>query len=1337
MAERKVTVRLRMLARDYVVGTTEAERMTRQLAAAQRDLSGTSRRMGDDLTRTSRQIELASRRIDESGQRAGRGLLMAAAGVAALGAAGGALKTLPGVLTATAAAGATLPPILMGAASAGGVLAASLRGVGDAIEEITKIDDPFDQLSDNALAFVAEVKALQPAWLALRQELQDRTFANAAANLRILGLEVLPRLRGSLGALADDWSDLWSQLTVAATDPKLLTAFRQAAAGADWFFDQVNARIPVTVRSFATLVTAADPLTRAFGQSIVNAVDKFNVAVERAAQTGRLADLFAEGAGAAKAFASIISNLVSILGTVTREVANQGGTLSRTANELERYVASGQAAADMAGIVRTLTTAWEGLRETLAPLGRILRTALADPATADAIATMFDLLKIGTQVLELLFNLFQSLPAPVRSLVMVMGALGLALNRVNKAFTTLQTAAIQASTSLSRVGSVSPRVSSGLQRVASAAGRAVGGLMLLQGATMVIDQLTNTAPDLEDLGRALEYYIETGKATGELNRLLERNVALVDKFDSQLRKTGISDLQRSFAFTIQLQGDKFGLDKYFGMQIQNLKGVQLVEQNIPFMKDLTEKIFGVSVTEAQKNVKALDDALADFARTTNNLTAVQDAYNMIAQKTGIRIDILTKLMPASAAELERLRHAAENGTLAMQAQSERARLLAGSFQQASLAGKDLAATLDLINGANINAIEGQIQLEAAYDNAQQVIDQYGQVVKRGTHEIDVSTEAGRAAMQALIGIANAAKVAADAEAKRTNNLSAGIPILQNARDRFIELAIQMTGSYEAAVKLANQIFALPDKDVRVDVDTELAIAKLRDLGYEIKQTPDGKWVIVDAKTEQARKKLNEAKALLDQINSKEVIVTVRKIEVLQPSGDYRVYDRTGRPTGTLTRNAEGGVWLPLMAAQRGLLYPNIYPPSNPPLFMFAEPETGGELFLPRRGIDRERGRALLAIAATWYDGLFIPMATGGVNLPGVVPAANGLVSLAPATFVSSTGAATRLDVAQAYLAARDAVARLTQSLKENGRAFSHATEKGRENRAAVYAAIQAAQEAARVKFAETGSVQAANKAYDDHINRLKAVLRQQKVNAQTINELMKLAERPVFAVADSSVNIAFAKADIAARSGLTELADALSLTRPGIDVATEHGRENLAAILTFLEQAAAAAQARFTQTGNLKTATSYYESLVTDMRRVLTAAGYSTSLIDSIINTYGRITIRRNARGGVYMPAAAGLVALRDAAIYQTGPLYGFAEKMTGGELFLPRHGDRVRGEQLLAIGAGWYGGRYIPARASTNTQPTVINNSVTVNDARPQFTINDLKVLLRQLEIEQRIGRP
>src|SRR5690606_29201063 len=140
------------------------------------------------------------------------------------------------------------------------------------------------------------------------QELQDRTFANAAANLRILGLEVLPQLRGSLGALADDWSDLWSQLTVAATDPKLLTAFRRAAAGADWLFDQVNARIPVTCCAFAPLVTGAGPLTRAVGQSIGNAVDQFNVAGGRGAQTGRLGDFFAEGAGAAKAFASIISN---------------------------------------------------------------------------------------------------------------------------------------------------------------------------------------------------------------------------------------------------------------------------------------------------------------------------------------------------------------------------------------------------------------------------------------------------------------------------------------------------------------------------------------------------------------------------------------------------------------------------------------------------------------------------------------------------------------------------------------------------------------------------------------------------------------------------------------------------------------------------------------------------------------------------------------------------------------------------------------------------------------------------------------------------------------------
>lgn len=56
--------------------------------------------------------------------------------------------------------------------------------------------------------------------------------------------------------------------------------------------------------------------------------------------------------------------------------------------------------------------------------------------------------------------------------------------------------------------------------------------------------------------------------------------------------------------------------------------------------------------------------------------------------------------------------------------------------------------------------------------------------------------------------------------------------------------------------------------------------------------------------------------------------------------------------------------------------------------------------------------------------------------------------------------------------------------------------------------------------------------------------------------------------------------------------------------------------------------------------------------------------------------------------AAAGLATLRDAQMFSS-PTYGWAEKSTGGELFLPRLGSRQRGHDLLSVGARWYGGTY------------------------------------------------
>jgi hypothetical protein len=1281
-----------MAVRDYVRGADDATRANRRLEASARDMAGQARQAGDEMDATGRKAQAA-------GRQTGRGMLYAAAGVAALGAAGGAIKVLPGAISAVGVAAGALPPMLLGAAGAGGVLIGSLKGVGAAAGEVLKSDDPFAGLGRNARATVAEIKALQPAMSNFRTGLQDRTLDTAAANLNALATNVLPRVSGGLNDLADDWSDAFDQITASVMSPEFVGAFNSATTGADWFFDLINSRIPQTVASLSTLVTSADPLARSFGQGIVDAIDKFNNAVDRAARTGSLADFFADGAEGARSFMSIAQDILAITGMVIGEVQAQGGTLADTAAALDAYLASGRAAGDVAGIVQTLTTVYEGLAEVLGPLAGMARDALADPGTASAIATMFDVLAAGTAVLRVLFDLFSALPDPVQGLVLVATALALVGGKVAKSMIAMQVAAGRAAMSLDSMGIAGTRASGKLQGIAVGAGRALAALVALQLAGMAISQVmgSNVPQQSTKLADSLKDFAKTGKASGEAAKLFGENLELL-KYDLKTFDTGIpTDIGNSIA---------------------------------GFVEGITG--LGSSVDESLENARArmasLDATLSGMVADGNGQAAAEifAKISAEAEKQGISVKELNNALPGYS---NAVYEAATKGDLAGQAAaqaSERTRILAGSFQEAAMQGKDLAATFDLLNGKTLTAYEGQIALEDAYDKSRKTISENGAAVVKGTNEIDLNTEAGRENMRGLIEIATAASEAADARAKEAGSIQAGIPILAAAREEFIRQATAATGSAAAARALADEIFKIPDKDIRLEVEKEAAIQALRDTGYEIKRLPNGKYVIVKAETAEARRKLAEAKRAVDAINSKTITITVRRV---LPSGDIHVSGPGG--SGTQVR-AHGGVSVPYgrpVAAAMGLVRPDIYRPSDPPLYQFAERETGGELFLPRRGIDRDRGRALLAIAASWYDGMFVPMRFGGVRA-----AQSGLVNVAPRSGANTTTTDGRLDYIQSYIAAKDAIASLSKTVKENGRNFSVATAKGRENQQATYSAIKAAQDAARAKYEETGSVKAANAVYDAHIATLRRTLAQQKVNATTVSQMLATAGRPVLtAPANSLANIAFVKADIGVRSGIGDLADALSLNRPGVNVGTEHGRENLLAIIGFLESAASAAQARFAQTSNSKTATAYYQGLLGQLRETLKRAGYSSATVDSLIKTYGKITLQPNLRGGVYMAAAG---ALSEAAVYPGGPtLYGYAEKGTGGELFVPRNGERARSERLLSVGAGWYGGRYVPGGSAAGGEVTV-NNHLTVNGRMEPITLTQIQGYQRQMDVEARVGR-
>jgi len=70
---------------------------------------------------------------------------------------------------------------------------------------------------------------------------------------------------------------------------------------------------------------------------------------------------------------------------------------------------------------------------------------------------------------------------------------------------------------------------------------------------------------------------------------------------------------------------------------------------------------------------------------------------------------------------------------------------------------------------------------------------------------------------------------------------------------------------------------------------------------------------------------------------------------------------------------------------------------------------------------------------------------------------------------------------------------------------------------------------------------------------------------------------------------------------------------------------------------------------------------------------------------------RGNRFGGVYEHAQSGL--LREAAMFspRTPARYAFAEPGTGGEAFVPKHGDYGRSMSILSQAAAWYGARVAP----------------------------------------------
>ncbi|MFF0822413.1 hypothetical protein ACFYUR_18785 [Micromonospora haikouensis] len=1256
--------------------------------------------VGGGVEKVARDADEAGNALSELGRRTGMVLAVTASAAAA---AGGAIQYIAPAAVAAGAAAGTLPGILGGAAAAMGTVKVASIGLSDALGDLFEVDDPFKQLSPSAKALVQEVGRLKPQLLGLQQSLQDAAYASAAGNLERLATDTLPTVGRQAAILAHDWSLAMTAITDAATDPMILGGFQQVTATADRIFDQLIVRIQPVARALSSVAVAADPLVRVIGDRLAGAIDSMTAGIARARSTGDLAEFFASGAESASALLSITGDLASIIGNVISAVNNQNSAIVGTARALDAYMASGRGAEDIAGIVDTLTAAYEGMAQVLGPLGSIARDALADPGTRDGLATMFDILATGSAALRVVFDLFQGLPDPIQSVVVAAIALGVVAQKTTTGIAAMGVAAQGAAAKMAAMGPAGQKAATGMTGLASATGKAVTALVALQLAGVVFDQFVDPIADVDRLTKSVENLAETGKTTGELARV----------FGDNLEGLGLS---------AATAGDKWFPN--LGRSIESL---------IPPTKSLNELFYGESFTGSRERIQSLDAAIAQYAKTTNNTAGVNAAWNRVLSASGLDAGELAKIMPQTVDQMERLNGAAHGGAGSLAALETRARTLTGGLQGAVTSGRDLIDVFNELNGAAISSAEAEIKAEESVDRLSAALKENGRALNKQGTDFDIANEKGRENKQLTLDMIQAAAEAAQKRFEETGSVEQAAGVY----DKYIE-ALRKT--LHGAKLTDEQIDALIERygmmppAVTTPVTAPGATTAASQVGgvlYQIRQLPNGKVVVIGAKTAQAMADMRAAKAVLQSFRDRSFTITgqVRWTS----SGNLKV------PGGTQLRRW-GGIDRPVAMASGGMMQAGIYPASNPPLVKFAEPETGGEAYIPRKG-DRNRNLSILSEAASWSNARVVPMASGGIIAGGsMIAAASGLVAYGASASATSTDRGSALESVEAYIQARDAIQRLNESLKENGRSFSLSTKKGRENYSAVISSVKAAEEAAQAKFRETGSVKAANKEYDAHIAKLKSTLKQQKVSAATIDSLMKkLAQRPTYDTpgpVGSEKNIAAAQAAISAEGSLASITDLFSLNKPIFDVKDETGRENLTALFRFLKDAQDAAQAVLEQTGDKKKATGVYDSYVEQLRKILSGSGMAKSQIDSLLKQYGKIVLTPNAIGGVYMGSPSGLLSLSEGGLFDSAKtLYGFAERGTGGELFLPRLGSRRRGEDLLSIGAGWYGGRYVRGGQGQGVSTQVTNN-LTVNSQSGPPSLSEMSSLLRQMDARARVGR-
>lgn len=877
MAERTVTVRLRMLVSEWVSPLDRARAST---VAFARDTKNSLRDLNDEMAKAAPQ-----RRLHEVAEAAtGMGVAVGAAFVGVALAAARFDKAMDEVAAVSEASAAELERLSDAAIKAGLATQYSATEAANAMAELARAGLSTSQIIGGAL--VASLHLAAAGQLGL-----EESAVTIAKSLHAFNLEgsQAGHVADVLAAAANKSATNVHEMALASKMSALIAAqmgltFEETAGALALFADNALAgsdggtslKVMLMMLSHPTL--KSQKLMKQLGIDVFDANGEFIGLANTAAmlqvalrplneemRTYAIHQIF--GADASRAANILYKEGAAAINEYTDKV-NDAGYAQEMAAKLTDNLAGD----------------WERLN------GSLETFAIKSGSGAN------DGLRGLTQGATALVQKLAELPAGLTSTLVIVAGLTAGALLLFAGLTKVRIQLALANAQLAKMGPAGAKAATGLTKVGKAASYAAAAMVGLQILGAVADLFAKPTAEAGKLEETLAAFGMTNKKTGEMTRIFGDNLE-------------------------HLSAEAAAAQSGFG---QFMSGV---ESWVPGLRTLNDWTTGFSATKAIEDIKGVDEALAGLIQQGRRQEA-EGAFWRLQGLTGKSAADLGKLLPtytSALADANLMQKQSAQSALDNAIANE---IMGSGMESAAENGRSLLQVIQALHGEALTLAKAEIDAEAALDDLTEGLK------KNKKEGFDPNTPAGRANKTNLLQLIDAAAAYGQKIFEQTGNMNAA------------------TEAYEDYLKRA-----LASKDL-----TKAQKDELQKLIEKLANLPEFKAVLIEIQTKAAETALHNL--TLKVLALKDKSIRISATVYWTAKGDLKV------PGGTLLMNERGGVYqhAAVGTLRDAAVYNSV---SSGARYAFAEPSTGGEAFVPKRG-DYGRSTSIIDEAARWYGGSFTP-----------------------------------------------------------------------------------------------------------------------------------------------------------------------------------------------------------------------------------------------------------------------------------------------------------------------------------------------------------------------------